>query len=309
LTNDLNNYESVSISSDARLVVATQRNDSSSIWIGPADDPDKAKQITFGRMDGQRGLSFTPDNRIVFTANHEENWDLFIAEGDGRDVRQLTFDRHYHSWPTVCEGGRSVVYGSDINGLRHLWKIDLRTGATTQLTNGQGEIYPQCGPQGETVYFGSQAPSGEYHVYKIPATGGTASEVSPLITFSRPEVSWDEKHILFAHPQEDGKVIGQIVAAATGEPEFELENPTSDPKLELHVQGWMPDGRHLVMSDIRTGSRNLWAIAIMEKRQGAQLTHFNSGGIWAACYSPDGKLIAIARGPYESDAVLFSDQK
>jgi hypothetical protein len=57
--------------------------------------------------------------------------------------------------------------------------------------------------------------------------------------------------------------------------------------------------------DLRTGTPNLWAIPLFGGPQ-TQLTHFSSGVIWACAYSSDGKLIAIARGSRQSDAVLFT---
>jgi len=101
ISNDLNGYISVSVSADGKTIVATQRSYTSSIWAGPANAPDAARQITSGRMDGVRGVSFTPDNRIVYVADHAENWDLFIADLDGSNFRQLSVDGRYHNSPTV----------------------------------------------------------------------------------------------------------------------------------------------------------------------------------------------------------------
>jgi serine/threonine protein kinase len=305
IANDLNEYRSVSISRDGSTVVATQRDFSSSIWVGPADAPDKARQVTSGRMDGGRGLSFMPDNRIVYTGNHAENWDLFIADVDGRNVRQLTFDGRFHNSPTVCEHGQSVVYDSDSSGVSHLWRLDVRKGASVQLTSGDGEENPQCGPKGELVYYVGQSESGKTNIYKIPVSGGTPVQASERVTWSPPALSQDERHLVFANPREDGKVVGEIVSSATGAVESELENPTFDPVME--AMGWIPDGRSFVMGDIRTGATNLWALPVFGKGQARQLTHFTSGAIWGFQYSPDGKWIAMARGPFSSDAVLFRD--
>jgi hypothetical protein len=61
----------------------------------------------------------------------------------------------------------------------------------------------------------------------------------------------------------------------------------------------------MAAADLRTGTPNLWAIPLSGGPQ-TQLTHFSSGVIWACAYSADGKLIALARGSRQIDAVLFT---
>jgi Tol biopolymer transport system component len=90
ISNDLSRYLSVAISADGRTIASVQMNITSSLWLGPAVAPDQVRQITSGRLDGNSGVTFTPDNRIVYTANHAQNWDLFLADADGSNARQLT---------------------------------------------------------------------------------------------------------------------------------------------------------------------------------------------------------------------------
>lgn len=303
ISNDLSNYRSVSVSSDGKTIVATQINDWGTIWLGPAGAPDSARQITSGTQDGMRGICFTPDNRIVYAADHSENWDLFIADADGTNVRQLSFDGRFHNSPTVCESGQSVVYDSNSGGVSHLWKLDLKNSSSFQITNGLGETDPQCGLKSNLVYYQGQTPEGQRKIFKVPATGGEPVQVSHGVTFSPPQVSPDEKHVLFAHPRNDGKVVEWIVSSATGDVESEFENPTFDPSPA--TASWSPDGHFVVMSDIRAGTPNLWALPVLGGGQERQLTHFTKDSFWNFAYSPDGKWIAMTRGPYKSDAVLF----
>jgi Tol biopolymer transport system component len=114
-------------------------------WLGPTSSSDSARQITSGTLDGQRGLCFTPENGIVYAGDHSQNWDLFMADADGGNVRQLTFDGHFHNSPTVYANGQSVVYDWDIRGVSHLGKLDLKNGSSVQLTNGLGDSPPNAG--------------------------------------------------------------------------------------------------------------------------------------------------------------------
>jgi Tol biopolymer transport system component len=173
ISNDLADYRSVSVSGDRKTIVAAQVVTPTNLWLGPASAPDSARQITSGTLDGQRGLCFTPENRIVYAADRSQNWDLFIADADGGNVRQLMFDGHFHNSPTVSENGQSVVYESDRGGVTHLWKLDLKNGSSAQLTSGLGERGPQCGHGSDWVYDGAKVPDGQARIFRMPVSWGT----------------------------------------------------------------------------------------------------------------------------------------
>jgi Tol biopolymer transport system component len=276
------------------------------LWVGPANAPNKAQQITFGRLDGNNGLAFTSDNQIIYTGNHTQNWDLFIAAPDGTNARQLTFDPVYHGSATVCDHSRSVIYNGDSGGTSHLWKLDLRTGGVSQLTNSTGELIASCGGSGDPIFYWGHLAKGTTSIYKLPATGGTATRVSDRVAVSPPFVSLDGKHVLFATPLKDGSVGGALLSADTGELETEISvSPTFD--ISVSTLCWMPDNRSVALPDLRSGVANLWSQPVLGNAPQKQLTHFTSGKIWSCAFSADGKYLAISHGSRQSDAVLFTN--
>jgi hypothetical protein len=62
----------------------------------------------------------------------------------------------------------------------------------------------------------------------------------------------------------------------------------------------------IAVPDLRSGVPNLWSQDVFAKAPSRQLTHFSSGKIWACAYSLDGKLVALAHGSRQGDAVIFS---
>jgi serine/threonine protein kinase/Tol biopolymer transport system component len=313
LTNDLSSYVSASVSADSRTMASVQQNLASSLWVGAANAPDNARQVTSGRFDGMKGLVWTPDNRIVYTGNHSENWDLFVADADGGNVQQLTFDGHYHESPTVCDGGRAVVYSTNFDGANHLWKLDLQSGVSTKLTNGLGETGPACQGTGQWVIYTGQVPGGSSYIFKTPISGG-----APVRFSDRPGggafMSLDGRHVAMGSQDKNGTIVGVMVSTVTGAQEG------VDTKLgDTYYRGgrWTPDGRSVATVDIRSGTPNLWSgfagtcWCESGKRTGPtkQLTHFTSGVVWDFGWSPDGKFIALARGTDQSDAVLFTSAK
>jgi Tol biopolymer transport system component len=307
VSNDLSQYLSVSASRDGGMIASVQRNSASAIWVGASDAPDRARQVTSGRWDGMSGLAFAPNGQLVYSGDHAENWDLFLAGADGGNMRQLSFGGD-HVTPTVCEGGQSVVYSASLDGPNHLWRLDMRGGAPVKLTNGQGETYPACDASGRWVFYWGQAAGGPSYVFKLPLSGGSATRLSDKIAVDWPIVSLDGKHVLFASIRKDGTVNVVTVAAETGNLEFEGSIPeTTD--VNDTAACWMSDNRSLALADRRSGSPNLWSIPALGRGVEKQLTHFTSGFFFACNYSPDGKLLALARGSAQSDAVLFTAGK
>src|SRR5205814_1285825 len=69
-----------------------QRSSATHLWMMPEADLTRAKQLTFGATDddGQYGLSWTPDGRILFTSKRTGEFEIWSMNPDGSDVRQLT---------------------------------------------------------------------------------------------------------------------------------------------------------------------------------------------------------------------------
>ncbi|MBA3256764.1 MAG: hypothetical protein H0T64_08970 [Pyrinomonadaceae bacterium] len=68
VTNDLNNYTGVSLTSDSNRLVTVQSETSANVWIVPNGDANRATRTTTGagKIDGRDGLASTPDGKIVY---------------------------------------------------------------------------------------------------------------------------------------------------------------------------------------------------------------------------------------------------
>ena len=310
VSNDLSEYYSASLSADGSVIASVQTNRSSSVYVAPTDAPAHARQITSGRLDGQIGLTWTSDNRIVYVADHSDNWDLFIVDADGQNSRQLSFDGHYHSYPAVCDRGRAVVFATDFEGAMHLWKLNLQTGASAKLTNGVAEASPSCAPGAETVlYLATSNPASPLSPYRLPLASGA----SPVQLTKRPAffvliTSLDGKHAAFPAIGKGGNFVAAVVSAETGADEVEARLPPAFDTTNPWVN-WASDHRSIGFLDLASGTPNIWTYPIFGRDQPKQLTHFTTGQVWTFAWSPDGKQLAYAYGNNSSDVVLFSQPK
>lgn len=67
---------------------------------------------------------------------------------------------------------------------------------------------------------------------------------------------------------------------------------------------WAPDGHSLVFLRGQKGVGNLWSLPL-DGGEARQLTKFDTDCVFSYAYSPDGKLLASARGRSISDVVLI----
>ncbi len=92
ITNDANSYRSLSLTADTNTLVTVQAERLSSIWTVALTDgqAQRARQITPGKFDGELGLAWTLDGRIIYQSAAGSNEDLWIMQADGTDKKQLT---------------------------------------------------------------------------------------------------------------------------------------------------------------------------------------------------------------------------
>jgi hypothetical protein len=136
-----------------------------------------------------------------------------VADADGGNVQQLTFDGHFHESPTVCDSGRAVVYSTDFDGANHLWKLDLHSGVSTKLTNGLGEWHPVCQGTGQWVMDTGQVPGGSTYVFKTSISGGAPVRFSDRAG-GVASSGWPSP--VHGIPGKNGTTVGVTVSTLTG---------------------------------------------------------------------------------------------
>jgi Tol biopolymer transport system component len=308
VTNDLEDYSSVSFSSASDTIAAVQTDVNASIWIAPGDHPDDVKQVTQGRNDGLHGMDFASPQRLVFSSNDTGNWDLSAIDLTGGGPQIISSDGRYHSEPVVCDSGRSVVFVSTAGGGNHIWKIDADGSNAVQLTHGVGEVYPQCPREGRWIAYVSEdeAIAGG-NLRRVPLEGSPDSALlsNDVIAIN---LAPDGKRLLFASidVQANNKLRVGLATLESGASIAYLDPP---PRPAILREGrWIPGQQTLAHVDNRTGAPNLWTYSPVGKPP-QQLTHFLSGRIFGFAFAPDGSRIAYSRGAVTSDVVLFSRNK
>jgi serine/threonine protein kinase len=301
ITNDPNSYRSVSLSADSRMIIASQNETTSNLWVAPEGKTELAHRITSNDKDGADGLAWTPDGHIVFTSYRSENLDLWMTDGDGFNLRQLTHGEGSNFEPSVSRDGSTIVFVSTRSGTESIWKMDIDGGNPVQLGRNSLALFPKITPAGKDVVYGSWMGQG---IFKIPVTGGEQIQLLSDSAF-QPSVSPDGKLLAVTKRRTDppGNYL-DILPLAGGPSIRQFDIPV------LSMTGtqlsWTPDSKGVIFLDSRDGVGNLWLQPLAGGKP-RQITDFSSDRIYSFDWSTDGKQLVVARGNSSSDIVMISN--
>jgi TolB protein len=85
----------------------------------------------------------------------EENSEVFVADGDGSNPRNLTNNPFFDGWPAWSADGRKIAFASNRRGHGYQIFVMDADGANPRLignTEGRGTA-PRWSPDGKAIYF------------------------------------------------------------------------------------------------------------------------------------------------------------
>ena len=303
ITNDLNGYGEVSLglTADSGTIATIQVVNTSNIWITAADEDESgARQIHKTSLPDT--LSWTPEGKIVYGSRTGENWDIWVANRDGSEAKQLTSDTFIGQQPSVCSDGRYIVFQSNRSRNRNIWRMDADGSNQKQLTEGNYvDEYPVCSPDGRFVIFMSGR-SGIPAIWKVGTDGGTPVQLTNHPS-EYPTVSPDGKLIAYFYTdQANNQPKLALIPFEGGEVVKRVDLPRSVQPIAF---AWMPDGSSIAYLDNASGILNVWSQPIDGGRP-KQLTNFKSEFVNSFAISRDG-TIAAYRVSATRDIVLIKE--
>jgi len=312
VTNDLNNYEDLSVTSDGMGAVTVRSEGESDIWVSSNEDLTNAKQITSNKFDGVTGMAWSPDGKLLHGSNESGTRDLWLMNADGTDNRQLTANSGLNFFPCLSADGKYVIFQSSRSpkGSMNIWRINIDGSNPTQLTSGIHDVNPQCTLDNQIIYSADY--QGHASVWKMPVEGGNSARITDYFSFVLALSPTNENIALTFFDDKTTPVRARtgIISASGGPPTTVFDFPTSFGTLGGGFYGqtisFTRDGKSLTYIDTKNGVSNIWSQPIAGGPS-KQLTHFTSDMIFYYAWSSDGKKLAMARGTKTSDVVLIKD--
>ncbi|MEJ7847842.1 MAG: hypothetical protein WKF92_07140 [Pyrinomonadaceae bacterium] len=293
ITNDLKEYQNISLNADSSVLVTIQADKNTDIWVAPGGAAARAAKLTSlsSRMDGASGIAWTPDGKIVFHSLTGTGDGIWIMDGDGANRKQLTAGDTVDFFPSVSADGRFIVFNSERTGRRTFWRMNIDGSSPKQLSETGGG-YPQA--SGEWVLY--QTGQG---LWKIAIDGGEPVKLGDDLAWAA--ISLDGKFIACV-VQVPSPARLAVIPIEGGE----LKIFDATPIMPARIQ-WTPDGRAVTYVDGQNGAFDIWSQPI-DGGEPKKLTDFKADAIFSFNWSRDNKLV-ISHGTSTSDVVLIRNLK
>src|SRR5215510_6769248 len=178
---------SPAISRQGGHLAYTQYLDDQNIWrleLDAAGRAGAATSLISSTLD-DNGPDYSPDGRkVVFASNRSGGFGIWVCDRDGTNPVQL-IDRgpYLTGTPRWSPDGRWIAFDSRSNdtgreGNADIYVISAEGGQPRRLTSDPAEdVTPSWSRDGKWIYFGSTR-SGGMQIWKVPAEGGQAAQVT-----------------------------------------------------------------------------------------------------------------------------------
>jgi tricorn protease len=247
--------------------------------------------------DGKQ-LVYSPLFRDFRTWNrYQGGWaqDLYIFDIATQQGKNITNNPRTDRDPVWI--GNAIYFVSDRDDVMNLYKYDIGSGQTTQLTRHRNfDVRWASGDRsGHIVY----ELGGELHVYDVNSNQDRAVAIAVPTDGTRTRA----EHITVADKVE------QVGLSPHGERAFFVargdlftvpvehgitRNLTQTPGAHEREAAWSPDGKHIAYVSDESGEEAVWVRDVDGNGSGKQITHEVLGRLYSLKWSPDSKRIAFS---------------
>jgi TolB protein len=208
-------------------------------------------------ITGQKGIAAS---KIAFVANRSGRKEIYTADYDGANVRQLTKDSSISVAPALAPDGSKLAYTGYQSGYADIYLIDLGSGARNRIVKFPGTNSGAAfSPDGGQIACTSSK-DGNPELYVVGAGGGGGRRLTRTRGVeSSPTWSPDGSQIIYSSDERGGPQLFKIGSGGgSGELISTGYGYCTEPS-------WSPDGRKVAFT-VRTGG---FSIAVKDLQSGA----------------------------------------
>jgi len=227
------------------------------------------------------------DRRIAFQTKRDGNFEVYSANPDGGDPRNLTQSPAHDGEPAWSPDHTRLAFDSDRAGGFDVYVMNADGTNVIQLTTEPApDGYPSWSPDGTKIAFISLR-DGNSEIYVMNADGtGTQRLTKNLNDDAHPVWSPDGTRIAF-HTDRDGNYEVYSMNADGSDPKNLTNTPASDKN-----PSWSPNGARLAFDSTRDGSKAELYVMGTDGSLPIRLTTDDDDDNWPA-WSPDGGRLAF----------------
>jgi TolB protein len=178
--------------------------------------------------------------QIVFGTNRDGNDEIYIMNGDGSGLVNLTDNPASDNAPVWSPDGTQLVFESNRDGNLELYIMNADGSGQTNLTNNPTEdLQPAWSHDGMQIVFSSDR-DGNHEIYMVNADGSNPTRLTDNPAFDElPDWSPDGTQIAFTTDRDSN--IEVYVMQADGSAPTNLSNSTEEDAFPR----WSPDGTNI----------------------------------------------------------------
>ena len=212
-------------------------------------------------LTGHKGLA---GSKITFIATRSGKKEVYVADFDGSNVRQLTHDNTISVHPSLSPDGRRIAYTGYQSGYADVYVIDLASGSRNRIVNFPGtNSGATFSPDGDRLAL-TISKDGNPELYTVSASGGGARRLTRTRGVeSGPTWSPDGSEIIYSFDGEGGPQLYRISSSGgAGQRLSTGHSYCTEPN-------WSPDGKKVAFN-VRDGGE--FQIAILDLGGGGTRT-------------------------------------
>ena len=223
-------------------------------------------------LTGHKGLAGT---KITFIATRSGKKEVYVADFDGSNVRQLTHDNTISVHPSFSPDGRRIAYTGYQSGYADVYVIDLGSGSRNRIVNFPGTNSGAAfSPNGSELAL-TISKDGNPELYTVGANGGGARRLTRTRGVeSGPTWSPDGSEIIYSSDQGGSPQLYRISSSGgSGQLLSTGRGYCTEPN-------WSPDGSKIAFN-VRSGGD--FQVSILDLKGGGIRT-LSSGQdpVWGA---------------------------
>ena len=288
VTNDVDDYLQVSVSSGDEAISAVRRSILSDLWLADPAGGDPKPLTSFRNAERSPfGLAACPDGSYLYAAARDQSIQVWAVDGAGGVPKPVTEGATVAVRPSCLPHG-FVHNEYDQDGGVHVWRSDPDGTNPRNLTPEAASQIVDVAADGSAM---TVSHLDDNSLWSVSLADGSSRTLGTRAGVGK--ISPDGRQVIIAELATDAggilrrnvKVVPIGGGAATATPQVPGQGQSP---------GWSPDGKSVTYVDTSTPVWNIFR-APLDGGPPQPVTSFKDGRVSLYEYSPDGKRLALAR--------------
>ncbi len=242
-----------------------------------------------------------PTGQIAFTSNRDGDWEIYVMDADGGNLRNLTNNRADDFAPAWSPDGSQIAFHSNRDGNEEIYVMNANGGNQRNISNATNvsDREPTWSPDGSQIAFWSN-PIGTWDIFVMNSDGSNRQRLTTAFADDfAPAWSPDGSQIAFSSNRDGNDEIYIINSDGSNE-----RNLAGSPQNDL-LPAWSPDGSQIAFVSERDGNGEIYIM----NTDGSNQRNLTNNTTWDTMpyWSPDGRFIVFTANRDDNDEIYVID--